>query len=162
MIVLKTTKAKTKCQKESTYFWKFREFKYDILARFARFKRFSPLPPDSQVHQIHQICPFQQNHQKLQVNQSRQIHRPNEITLSLQAFKGSVTLLVICPTKCSTKIFKPVYTDGGRPPEAFKPARTRQNIIRIPHICHFFSTYPNFGLIFLHSKARKSDFAKTA
>ena len=26
----------------------------------------------------------------------------------------------------------------------------------IPHICHFFSTYPIFGSIFLHAKARKS------
>jgi len=25
-----------------------------------------------------------------------------------------------------------------------------------PHICHFFSTYPIFGSIFLHAKARKS------
>ena len=28
--------------------------------------------------------------------------------------------------------------------------------ICIPHICHFFSTYPIFGSIFLHAKARKS------
>ena len=26
----------------------------------------------------------------------------------------------------------------------------------IPHICHFYSTYPIFGSIFLHAKARKS------
>ena len=29
-------------------------------------------------------------------------------------------------------------------------------IFNIPHICHFFSTYPIFGSIFLHAKARKS------
>ena len=29
-------------------------------------------------------------------------------------------------------------------------------MIPIPHICHFFSTYAIFGLIFLHTKVRKS------
>ena len=28
--------------------------------------------------------------------------------------------------------------------------------VPIPHICHFFSTYPIFGSIFLHAKAHKS------
>ena len=28
-------------------------------------------------------------------------------------------------------------------------------VLFIPHICHFFSTYPIFGSIFLHAKVRK-------